>query len=165
MLLEQLLYHGFMTGSRAYGTARDDSDYDIVVPTIRQDEINAILLGIERTNSNYNNGFWVQDGEIKINIIHVHPNDFYPWYLTTRIMKSLKNCSYLFKPENRQYFISFFGLTLASFRASLKFRTNDENIKISKIIINGNRLTQNILDESIVDSEISGIHSFHRVEF
>ena len=86
MILEQLLKVGFLTGSRAFGTNRKDSDYDIVY-SIEDSAIIADILGNqERTPSGYFSGYCVKDGDKIINLIPVHPHEYLPWYLATKAM-------------------------------------------------------------------------------
>lgn len=84
----QLLAIGFLTGSRAFGTARNDSDYDIVFPVTERQRVNDIITGLDTTQSDYFAGFYINvDGKI-INLIPVHPHEYLPWYLATKAMSS-----------------------------------------------------------------------------
>lgn len=85
-ILDKLLTIGFLTGSRAFGTARDDSDYDVVYPIQYANEVNGILGDIERTPSNYFAGYCVVSGDKVINLIPVHPHEFLPWVMATKAM-------------------------------------------------------------------------------
>lgn len=85
-MLEKLLRIGFLTGSRAFGTNREDSDYDIVY-SIESSAIIADIIGdLEKTPSNYFSGYFIKDGDKQINLIPVHPHDYLPWYLATKAM-------------------------------------------------------------------------------
>ena len=88
MILDQLLKIGFLTGSRAFGTNRDDSDYDIVFSIEDSSLVNDIIGKIEKTPSNYFAGYYIYDSGILINLIPVHPHEFLPWYLATKAMQS-----------------------------------------------------------------------------
>ena len=94
-MIEKLLEYGFITGSRAFGTEEEDSDFDIVVDIRNMQDVQKIIGDSEKIESNYFSGFYIQDGERKINIIPVHPEEFEPWYLTTVAMKAIfseSNC-------------------------------------------------------------------------
>lgn len=85
-MLEKLLQIGFLTGSRAFGTNREDSDYDIVY-SIESSAIIADIIGdVEKIPSNYFSGYFIKDGDKQINLIPVHPHDYLPWYLATKAM-------------------------------------------------------------------------------
>jgi len=88
MILDQLLTIGFLTGSRAFGTNRDDSDYDIVFSIEDSGRIDDIIGKLEKTPSNYFAGYYVYDNGVTINLIPVHPHEFLPWYLATKAMKA-----------------------------------------------------------------------------
>jgi hypothetical protein len=85
-ILAELLKIGFLTGSRAFGTARDDSDYDIVYPVQYSAEIATIIDGLDRSPSNYFAGYCVTIDGKDINLIPVHPHEFLPWVLATKAM-------------------------------------------------------------------------------
>ena len=86
-LLDKLLEHGFITGSQAFGTAREDSDIDIVYSIQDTGYINAIIGDRERTPSDYFAGYMIDDDSGKsINLIPVHPHEFFPWFLATKAM-------------------------------------------------------------------------------
>ncbi len=87
--LLELLEIGFLTGSRAFGTATEDSDWDIVIQVQDRPIVDGILKGYEQVPSNYNSGFKVYLEFGVINIIPVHPHAFIPWYLTTVAMKNI----------------------------------------------------------------------------
>ena len=86
-LLDKLLKHGFITGSQAFGTAREDSDIDIVYSIQDSGYISAIIGDRERTPSDYFAGYLIEDDSGKsINLIPVHPHEFFPWFLATKAM-------------------------------------------------------------------------------
>jgi hypothetical protein len=85
-ILSELLKVGFLTGSRAFGTEREDSDYDIVYPIQYSDEVDEIIEGMERSPSNYFAGYCVTIDGKEINLIPVHPHEFLPWVLATKAM-------------------------------------------------------------------------------
>jgi len=87
-LLEQLLDVGFLTGSRAFGTARPNSDWDIVYSIKDTTKINRLLRGMERHPSAYFSGYFVDSGTGVLNMIPVHPMDYSPWYLATHAMQA-----------------------------------------------------------------------------
>lgn len=96
--LDRLLEIGFLTGSRAFGTNRDDSDYDIVFSIEDISCIDEIIGKLEKTPSNYFAGYYVNDGDAKINLIPVHPHEFLPWYLATKAMKETLKISGITSP-------------------------------------------------------------------
>jgi len=87
-LVDRLLEYGFITGSQAFGTARENSDIDVVYSIQDAHHINEILGSIERNPSNYFAGYWVIDNGKPINLIPVHPHDFLPWYLATKAISA-----------------------------------------------------------------------------
>lgn len=82
-----LLQYGFLTGSRAFGGFRPDSDWDIAYLGIYRDEVNALLTGVTLVPSNYFSGSHLEIEGNSINIIPLHQVDFLPWYLATKAMK------------------------------------------------------------------------------
>jgi predicted nucleotidyltransferase len=86
-LIDSLLEVGFLTGSQAFGTAKEDSDIDIVFSIDDSQKINELISGRDRTQSDYFSGYYVLDDDFKqINLIPVHPHEFLPWYLATKSM-------------------------------------------------------------------------------
>ena len=83
-VLPHLLTVGFLTGSRAFGTAKETSDWDIVYPIYDSEKIDDIIRGFHRTESNYFAGFYISNMNRQINLIPVHPHEFLPWFLATR---------------------------------------------------------------------------------
>lgn len=88
MILDQLLKIGFLTGSRAFGTNNDDSDYDIVYSVEDGARVSDIIGSLEKIPSNYFAGYYIHDNGITINLIPVHPHEFLPWYLATKATKA-----------------------------------------------------------------------------
>jgi len=88
---EDLFYYGFITGSRAFGTANSKSDWDIV---IRIKESGAILSTLQKVYpwdkiepSQYFNGVKLHKGDFVLNIIIVrNDEDMSYWYDTTAFM-------------------------------------------------------------------------------
>lgn len=88
-IFDDLLKIGTLTGSRAFGTNNDKSDYDIVIPISRKEEMDYISNGLERRASEYSNGFYIEcEGKI-INLILVHDESYAPWCLATKAMISV----------------------------------------------------------------------------
>ena len=85
-MLDKLLAVGFLTGSRAFGTNSEDSDYDIVYSVEDTGKIKDILGNAEISPSDYFAGYFVKDGCKVINLIPVHPHEYLPWYLATKAM-------------------------------------------------------------------------------
>lgn len=112
-LIASLCKVGFLTGSRAYGTARKDSDWDIVYAVQDSEEIDGILEGLERVRSGYNDGFCVTVLGTKINLIPVHPHEFLPWYLTTKAMTATLKASGIKDPVKKY---ALFEIVTGAFR-------------------------------------------------
>lgn len=81
--MDELLELGFLTGSRAFGTEKEDSDFDIVISIKNMQKVLSIIEGKEITESNYFKGFYIDDNSKKINIIPVHPKEYIPWEMAT----------------------------------------------------------------------------------
>jgi hypothetical protein len=86
--LDELLTVGFLTGSRAFGTARENSDYDIMFSVRASDYVDGILEDLERTPSNYFSGYFVVVDDTQFNLIPVHPCELVPWLLATEALKA-----------------------------------------------------------------------------
>jgi len=86
-MIDKLLSIGFLTGSRAFKTNRDDSDYDIVYSIVDSQKINEIIDGLEKVPSDYFAGYYVKNDNKTINLIPVHPHEYLPWYLATLAVK------------------------------------------------------------------------------
>jgi len=87
-IVERLLEYGFVTGSRVFGTAREDSDIDIVYPIYYSQHIARIIEGHDITRSDYFSGYYISDEGKIINLIPVHPHEFLPWYLATKAIEA-----------------------------------------------------------------------------
>jgi hypothetical protein len=99
MIRDELLKIGFLTGSRAFGTNREDSDYDIVYSVVDSCLISKVIEGRETTPSDYFAGYCFRDDDSAlINLIPVHPHEFLPWYLATRAMKETLKISGIDSP-------------------------------------------------------------------
>jgi predicted nucleotidyltransferase len=85
-MLTKLLEIGFLTGSRAFGTSREDSDYDVVYSIEDSQKVADIIGDAERSPSGYFAGYFVKDGNKQINLIPVHTHEYLPWYLATKAM-------------------------------------------------------------------------------
>lgn len=118
-MLKELLEVGFLTGSRAFRTHRNDSDYDIVFSIEDSDKIDAILSETERVQSDYFSGFVVMEGNKKINLIPVHPHDYLPWYLATQAMKTTLFKSGILDPIKKY---SVFQAMVALFKGTVEQR-------------------------------------------
>lgn len=97
-MIDELLKIGFLTGSRAFGTHKFDSDYDIVYAIQDSEKIDSIIHGKERNNSLYFSGYHVNHKGKLINLIPVHPHEFLPWYLATKAMKETLIISNIIDP-------------------------------------------------------------------
>lgn len=111
---EQLLELGFLTGSRAFGTSGAGSDFDIVISVTELQKVHEIIKGFTITESNYFKGFYIEDNGEKINIIPVHPDDYVPWYLTTKAMTAILSEVHLEKHKKYAVFSGIRALVSAS---------------------------------------------------
>lgn len=119
-LLDKLLEHGFITGSQAFGTAREDSDIDIVYSIQDTGYINAIIGDRERTPSDYFAGYLIDDDSGKsINLIPVHPHEFLPWFLATKAMAATLMESEIVDPIKK--YSVFMGI-VSLFKATVEER-------------------------------------------
>ncbi len=107
-MLTKLLKIGFLTGSRAFGTSREDSDYDVVYSIDDSQKITDILGDAKRSPSDYFAGYFVIDGDKQINLIPVHPHEYLPWYLATKAMTATLKQSGIIDPI-RKYSV-FMGI-------------------------------------------------------
>ena len=84
-----LLKRGYLTGSRSFGTAKEDSDWDLIIPPWSVGPVEQALEenSISCEESNYFKGktFMMKSGA-KVNTIPLHPSAFKPWVLATRAM-------------------------------------------------------------------------------
>jgi len=118
-VLDELLEVGFLTGSRAFGTNRDDSDWDIIYPIYEGALIATILEGKERKPSDYFAGYCIQDGGYTINLIPLHPHEIIPWVLATLSLKSTLKLSGI---TNRIQIHSIFMGTVCLFKGTVEQR-------------------------------------------
>lgn len=129
-MINKLLKVGFLTGSRAFGTNRDDSDYDIVYSVDDSQKINDIIGGMERSPSEYFSGYFIRadDGK-QINLIPVHPHEYLPWYLATKAMTSTLKQSGIADPI-RKYSV-FMGI-VSLFKGTVEQRGSLDEYAIVK---------------------------------
>lgn len=128
-MLEELLKIGFLTGSRAYGTAKENSDYDIVYSIEDSERVDFIIAGRTRSPSNYFAGYYVYDGDKQINLIPVHPHDFLPWYLATKAMAATLRQSGIIDPIKK--YSVFMGI-VSLFKGTVKEQGNLSNYSLLK---------------------------------
>src|SRR5574344_1977324 len=97
---DTILTHTFLTGSRAFGTNKPSSDFDLVVPIVAWDYVRNMLDGFReaaKTKSDYFQGlkyrWYLPEGRsvldrdsLELNIIPVHGDSFRSWYLATLAM-------------------------------------------------------------------------------
>ena len=126
-ILKRLLCFSFLTGSRAFGTNRDDSDYDIVYPIYFEDSIKEIIKGRTTNQSNYFSGYTILVDGLLINLIPVHPHDFLPWYLATKAIKETLITSGLNENPTKKYsvfmgIVSLFKGTVEELKTVSKYR-------------------------------------------
>jgi len=116
---------GFLTGSRVFGGATKESDWDIVVSIIHRQEAEEIIKSwsYNKKESNYFAGITYcvdlkpNDYTLhKINLIFVHPHEFKAWYLATKALENtLPLVGTIFK-KNRT---SIFQTLMIQFRSIL----------------------------------------------
>ena len=85
-LILSLLDYGFLTGSRAFGTEREDSDYDIAYPMRHDDIVSELLSAYKFENSMYFNGSKHTVGKRIINKIPLNECEVAPWVFATKAM-------------------------------------------------------------------------------
>jgi len=120
-ILSRLLDVGFLTGSRAFGTERDGSDYDICYSIDDSNFINVIIEGMERHPSDYFSGFFISCDGININLIPVHPHEYLCWYLATKAMKATLVISGIDNPIGK--YSVFMGI-VSLYKGTVKQRGN-----------------------------------------
>lgn len=79
----------FLTGSRVYGTPREDSDIDIVVH-LESEEISQLLDKEYSTNNNYNaTSASIRFGNLNLICMSDH-QEYLAWYQATKELKARK---------------------------------------------------------------------------
>jgi predicted nucleotidyltransferase len=112
--MREILRIGHLTGSRAFGTAREDSDYDIIYNIKDAARINEVLDKYaegENTPSEYFSGYTVVIGGNRVNLIPLSPASIVPWKLATVAMAAVKSSSVFENP--RVKYAIFEGLVSA----------------------------------------------------
>lgn len=125
-----LLNRTFLTGSRAFGTNKPGSDFDLVVSIIDFDDVKTVLSelapGAVVTPSDYFAGVkykWMDTrtcpknpfDDLEINLIPLHPNAFQSWYLATLAMAaSCREAAF----TNPVYKYSVFEAMVAAFKSA-----------------------------------------------
>jgi hypothetical protein len=133
-ILDMILDNGFLTGSRAFMTHNEDSDYDIVIPIFRKESLCKLLEGLDIIPSEYFSGFFVTPYEKTINIIPVHYLDYLPWYLTTKAFKTTWKRTGIQDPLKKY---AVFQGTLALYKAVLPVMPLHEFWKMERLILRG----------------------------
>lgn len=128
-MLDKLLKIGFLTGSRAFGTSKEESDYDIVYSIKDSQKIEDIINGHEKRPSDYFAGYFIKDEEKQINLIPVHPHDYLPWYLATKAMTVTLKQSGIIDPI-RKYSV-FMGI-VSLFKGTIEQRGSLKNYESIK---------------------------------
>ncbi len=120
-MLTKLLEYGFLTGSQAFGTADEHSDWDFCFPVFYSTEVYNILdefswdseesstyfNGIkysQKTKKMGSNGYFIEN---QLNAIPVHYHAFKSWYLTTQIVPIVYRNVNLTKIQKHGIFESF----------------------------------------------------------
>jgi len=117
IIIMQILDMGFITGSHAYGTAKEGSDLDIVIQVQDKEKVRKLLIGSpSMRDSDYFAGFKAIVYDYCVNIIPVHPHEFLPWFLTTEAMKVTLVKSGI---TNKILYCSIFQGMVALFKATL----------------------------------------------
>jgi predicted nucleotidyltransferase len=115
---EDLFYYGFITGSRAFGTAHGKSDWDIVIRIKESKEIQEALTQAYPWDkiepSYYFNGIKFCKGEFVLNLVIVrNDEDMSYWYDTTAFMCGNKPWLEVITKEGKY---AMFGVILNSLR-------------------------------------------------
>lgn len=128
-LLRDILDIGFLTGSRAFGTNRPNSDYDIIFSIDDTDKIESLISGHKRERSNYFTGFFIYDCDLNnnINLIPVHCHEYRAWVLATY---SLKDTIKLSKIDNKIKIHSLFLALVSIFKGLIEEHKNIDKYKI-----------------------------------
>jgi predicted nucleotidyltransferase len=116
----------FLTGSRRFGTFKDESDYDIAVCINQKQKILLSLIGKEVTSSSYNQGFKFKEDEKEYNIVPLHPRDYVSWYWAAKLMEALPNLRGMGRPEIHGLYETFIGLMKFAFRDQVIATNNYE---------------------------------------
>lgn len=120
-LLTKLLEYGFITGSQAFGTADENSDWDFCFPIFYSAEIYNILDEFswdsedsslyfngtkysQKTKKIGENGYFIAN---QLNAIPVHYHSFKSWYLTTQIVPTVYRNVSMTKIQKHGIFESF----------------------------------------------------------
>ena len=102
---KELLKFCFLTGSKAFGTATEESDRDLCYSTTHSAKVGEILMGLHRHQSNYFGGFKVYVGGEELNLIPLHPHEFKCWWLATKAYTPIAHwCSSLPKHQRHAIF-------------------------------------------------------------
>lgn len=80
---------GYLTGSRAFGTNRLDSDYDFMFCVVDNQRVADMISGYSTVPSDYNSGFKIEVDNKTINFIPLHPHAMLPWMVATQALKSV----------------------------------------------------------------------------
>jgi hypothetical protein len=129
--LDELLQVGFLTGSRAFGTNDERSDFDVVYLITDTGKIDDILTGYDRTPSCYFSGYYVKIDDGVVNLIPVHPCEYLPWYLATVAMTSTLKLSGINDTIKRH--AVFMGM-VSLFKATVGQISQNEYNKLKKKI-------------------------------
>lgn len=101
MMLDELLKVGFLTGSRAFGTASADSDYDVAYSIEDDGQVLATIGDLPKTKSDYFCGYYIKVEDIQINLIPLHPHDYFPWWLATKAVAATLGRSGVSNPVHK----------------------------------------------------------------
>ena len=121
--MDELLTIGFLTGSRAFGTAREDSDYDVCFDVSMAKKVEGIVsvyedideLGNKETACpDYETGsrYCQIDGN-RVNLIFLHPDTVKAWEMATAAVAAVIHKAAGF--EDRQKKLAVFKNLVAVF--------------------------------------------------
>jgi len=107
----------FITGSRRFGTCKQESDIDVCILINKRQEL--FDKAVEPKLSNYNNGFKTNVNGREVNIIPLHPLDFVAWFYAAKLMCETPNLSEKTRPQLHGLHETYIGLMKSHFSGEL----------------------------------------------
>lgn len=134
-MIEKILGEGvesytfFLTGSRAFGCAKEDSDWDYVFPVWDKEDILIILekKKILPVNSHYNAGIAFEYKYTKYNFIFLHSSDFVCWARAAILLRTNAVYPSFIKEKIKRYAVH--EMLCGIIKASLPYEINSKNWK------------------------------------